>query len=90
MSNTPPLEDSCPCELCTQHRLVQAIKMNGSPEELRALIDELEEHLLYADADNEYYRAIMDGSWPSARKIAQRIIERCDRAEALAIPCLKD
>ena len=73
---------SCQCKLCKEHRRVQAIKATGSMDELRALIDELEECLANVEADDEYYCAILDGSWPSAREIAQGIIERCDKVAA--------
>lgn len=67
----------CTCKLCTEHRRVQDIRLNGGTEDLRVLINQLEENLALAEFDNECYRAIMDGTWPSAREIAQRIIERC-------------
>lgn len=70
---------ACNCKLCTEHRRVQDIKANGGMEDLRTLIDQLEEDRANLEADDEYHRAILDGSWPQAREIAQRIIERCGR-----------
>ena len=69
----------CNCTLCTEHRRVQDIKAKGGLEDLRVLIDQLEEDRVTLEADKEYYCGILDGSWPQARKIALRIIERCDK-----------
>jgi hypothetical protein len=69
----------CNCTLCTEHRRVQDIKAKGGLEDLRVLIDQLEEDRVMLEADKEYYCGILDGSWPQARKIALRIIERCDK-----------
>jgi len=72
----------CNCILCTEHRRVQDIKAKGGLEDLRVLIDQLEEHRASGEFENEYYCAILDGSWPQARKIALRIIERCERRQS--------
>lgn len=71
----------CECSICRDDREIERIKREGSPEELRRLIDTLQKRLANADLDVNYLRAIMDGSWPSARWHAERILRLCDERE---------
>lgn len=57
---------TCHCRLCARRREIAAIVETGTREQLVATIRELQSDLCSAEEDQSYYRAILDGSWPTA------------------------
>ncbi len=68
----------CECRSCREARAWQAIKDTRDPDKLVALIEELQGRLCHAEVDVNYWNAVSDGSWPSAREIAEGIIKRVE------------
>ncbi len=69
---------SCACRLCEHHRRIQSVKETGSIEELRELIDELENDLAGTASDLEVDEAILSGTWPSSRDYALHALEQSE------------
>jgi hypothetical protein len=66
---------TCQCDWCKKNRGHNAIVERGNVDELKALIAELRNDLCSAEEDNNYYSAIHDGSWPSAKEQGIAVIE---------------
>lgn len=47
----------CECDLCKEHREIDAIKQRGDVEEMRKLIDWLSDALINAEEELSMYRA---------------------------------
>lgn len=65
----------CNCKICTRNRSfedrIQAIPIEHQ-EYFRALYDQLEE----IETDRDYYRVIVDGTWPNADEVIKHIRSR--------------
>lgn len=72
----------CECRFCTLYRESVSVKRSGTYYELRKFIDRLMDDLANAEEDLNYHKAIMDGSWPSAKDKAQEILKRVAEREA--------
>jgi len=66
----------CNCEWCQLHRRVEDVKTRCVVSEMKDLIGELFELYANTEFDLDYYKAIFDGSWPSAKEQALEILER--------------
>ena len=55
-------------ELCTRSIQVRAA-LDKIPESERAFWTDIYNHLCNVECDRDYYKAIVDGSWPSADEI---------------------
>ena len=71
----------CDCPLCTRHRRAQEIKNSSDIAKMTELIDELENMLFNIEFELEVDTCILNGSWPSTRQYAERIIQICDERE---------
>jgi len=69
----------CDSALCVRDRERDALVERGQPEELRKLITELRNDECCMGEELSVYKAIMDGSWPSAMK---QLTEALERAKA--------
>ena len=69
-------KEQCNCETCKLSRRIDATIERRDPDEMAALIKELANMWICADFDNSYHRAILDGSWPQAKEILTRGLER--------------
>lgn len=58
----------CQCEVCTRIRSWREL---GVPDEIR-------EYILAVEMDRDYYKAILDGSWPQARQILNSALDRLE------------
>jgi len=67
----------CGCELHQEHRKIQNVldKWNV-PQEVRELMNDLEEKVDDLNMDKQYYESIMDGSWPLGREILEDAIRK--------------
>lgn len=74
---------TCECRICVRHRSIRQTVRDGDVEELRALVKDLSSDWDNAEMDRDYYRAIIDGSWPSADAIIANMRENLKKqAEA--------
>lgn len=58
----------CDCHVCQRHRSVQA-QLDQLPQPQRAFFESLLDTLDNVEMDRDYYRAILDGSWPDADRV---------------------
>lgn len=58
----------CDCDICSEHRRIQNIRNTGSIEQLRELIDHLENENAELATDNEYHNLILKGEWSSSER----------------------
>lgn len=67
----------CECDICKRSRHIRSVTRSGTKAQLVELIRSLHDSLMDAEMDEEYWRVIVDGSWPSADDvIAQRRAKR--------------
>ncbi|MNQ24267.1 hypothetical protein D3C85_374580 [compost metagenome] len=57
----------CQCDVCTRYRNLRS----------REVPEDVIDMLLQAEYDLEYYKAILDGSWPAAKEILEAALARC-------------
>ncbi len=67
---------ACDCKSCTDSRRWDGIVERSDVSEMKELITELSERLRDTEADNDYFEAVMNGSWPSAKEIGIGIVEK--------------
>ena len=60
---------TCTCPFCEKHRRIDEIVNSKDIDKMAYLIRELEDDLVNIQSDNDRLKAILDGSWPSAREI---------------------
>jgi hypothetical protein len=66
----------CNCARCIENERISAILLRGDVDELKTLVLHLRDMADHAEMDNDVYRAIFDGKWPSARQQLQEGLER--------------
>lgn len=62
---------ACNCELCVRNRGISE-EIERLPEANREYFRVLLDGLLETEADLDYYKAIVDGSWPDSDEIIAR------------------
>ena len=68
--------ERCDCDLCQlSKRIDRAIKKKDF-DEMVALITELANWLASAEFDRDYYKSIVDGSWPQAEEILTKSLAK--------------
>lgn len=58
----------CECKLCLRTRKFEE-ELDKIPAELREFWLKLYDDLNHAEMDRDYYKCIVDGSWPSSEEI---------------------
>ena len=61
----------CNCQVCQDTRNFRA-ELNQLPAEHQSVFDGLYDNLLHVEMDRDYYHAILEGSWPSAKEILEQ------------------
>lgn len=62
----------CECEVCQLSRKVSK-KLDLLPEDQRTFWEEMYDALVHAEFDRDYYRSVIDGSWPNADLVIERV-----------------
>lgn len=70
------LHDKNSCDLCTLYKLRKEILASDDIELLKAAIITFSELWSNAEFDRDYYKCIVDGSWPSAEEILTNSLEK--------------
>lgn len=71
----------CDCDTCQYARKVKAW-VETLPEGQRDMAEELYEQMCGAQSEAEYYKAIVDGVWPSSVAILRRSLLKAKAVEA--------
>lgn len=58
----------CECKLCARTRQFR-LALEKIPEQEREFWSNLYNHLFDIEVDRDYYKAIVDGTWPNADQI---------------------
>ena len=66
----------CECEVCKYGRLVQE-NLGNLPETQKVFFEDMYERMCYAEQDVSYYKAVLAGTWPNAKKLLTRALYRC-------------
>lgn len=69
----------CRCDLCNMGRRIRKAIKNRDHDEMAAIIDELDELWCNAEFDRDYYKAIIDGSWPQAEEILIKSLKKAKK-----------
>jgi queuine/archaeosine tRNA-ribosyltransferase len=72
-----PDSRTCRCMTCTRGRRIVAVIRRGKTSELVNLVRELHNTLLSSEEDASVQRAILEGTWPSARHILLESLKKC-------------
>lgn len=65
---------NCQCHHCKLSAEIRAVKKSRDFRKAVRTIDHLANELVQAEEDNNYYRAILDGSWLSSVEILARAL----------------
>jgi hypothetical protein len=65
----------CTCELCIRLKSIRE-HIEALPEEHREYWDNMVEGMLHVEFDNDYYKAIMEGGWPSGREVLESALAK--------------
>lgn len=72
----------CDCDLCKRHRKFEKfLKKYPFSQEDKKFLDKLYEDLNMTEFELDYREAILDGSWPQAKKILERSLEEAKKIE---------
>lgn len=70
------------CEICRLDRIYKKAlrdSRSGSRTKCEKWVKEFFNWFLCADADNNYYECILDGTWPQAIEILERSLEKAKK-----------
>lgn len=59
---------SCQCKLCSRTREFRT-KLEAVPEQEREFWSNMYEYLCETEADRDYYKAVVEGTWPTADEV---------------------
>lgn len=72
----------CDCDLCKRQRKFQKVMRSYKfKEEDRKFIEKIYEDLNMTEFDNDVNEAVLDGSWPSAKEILTRALDKAAEIE---------
>lgn len=67
------MSKQCECKVCQNGRMFRH-KVEQLPEEQRGFFEVVYDELLETQMDNDYKRAILDGSWPGSVEILEKAL----------------
>ena len=70
------MSDKCECRLCKLSAELTEALHSDDIDFVKDALRKFSDLWLCADFDNNYYQAILDGSWPSAEEILTRSLEK--------------
>lgn len=75
----------CNCDLCVRNREIRQ-KIEELPEDKQEFFNDFFDGLMETEMDLNYYKSIVDGSWPHSDEIiCQSRAQRAARLEARAL-----
>lgn len=60
----------CQCALCDRNDMIREFIMD-KPQEVQEFVMDMNEMLIHAEMDKEYYRSVVYGTWPDADELIQ-------------------
>ena len=66
----------CNCQTCKDLRRWKSVIIQGSESERLEVYDEMFERIELAETDLSYFKAIMDGTWPSGKQLLELALEK--------------
>lgn len=68
-------DKQCDCELCVRGKRLRSVAGKLDEDDAKWLID-FGAEFLHVRMDRSYYKAIMDGSWPSSVETLEQALKR--------------
>lgn len=72
---------SCDCRLCVEGRKFRTIANKLSVKDRKFMVD-FYDYYMNIDADLDYHRCILNGSWPSSVSILTKALEEARKKQA--------
>ena len=66
----------CECEVCKYGRHVEE-NLASLPADQKAFFEDMYERMSYSEENVSYYKAVLAGTWPNAKKLLTRALYRC-------------
>lgn len=67
---------TCECEVCKYGRLVEK-NLAGLSESQQEFFEDMYDRLCNAENHVSYYKAVLAGTWPNAKKLLTKALYRC-------------
>ncbi len=64
--------NKCECDVCHFSRLVNAHIQKLEDEDAQNFFMNMYDMLIHAEFDRDYYKAVIDGTWPEADTLIQK------------------
>lgn len=65
----------CDCDVCKLSRKVRE-KLELMPEDQRGFWEEFYDNFIHVEFDRDYYKSVIDGSWPNADNVIENARSR--------------
>ena len=78
----------CDCRICTEHKATQAVIESRDVDELIKVVQDLESDKAHLELDLAVKEAVMDGSWPSAKRQLTQALSNIEKTEHQKIAVL--
>ena len=65
----------CQCDVCTTSRKRQA-RVDALPKEHQEYFNTMLDYILELESDNDYYKAVLSGQWPSADAVLKPALDK--------------
>ncbi len=67
---------TCNCIMCVRIRSIE-YKISMLPDEHQEYFTNWIDSMLEVEFDNDYYKAVMNGTWPGAREVLEHALAKC-------------
>jgi len=68
--------EKCDCRICRRSKDLVRVLEKDNIDFVKAYLRSIFTELMCAEFDLDYYRCILDGSWPSAERILKESLEK--------------
>lgn len=73
----------CQCDLCKMSKRIDRTIEKRDLDEMAILIKDLANWMASAEFDRDYYKSIVDGSWPQAEEILTKSLVKAKKFNEL-------
>lgn len=69
----------CACSQCERYRKIKKALAFEDVEELKQIVNELLDSVMFLEEDLDYKNCILDGSWPSAVEQLKKALKKAEK-----------
>ena len=73
------------CDFCSTRDAIQKVIGSGTRDEIAHKLREIENRMWESESDNDYYKCLLAGEWPSSIVILERALEKAHKIEVARI-----